>query len=316
MPTAADRERFAARYRRSLRAHLRGGGERPLHQAYELGRAALRCGFGMLELLGLHNRATLEVYRETPESGAGLLEQLTQAKSFLVECLSPYEMLQLGNKEANAALRRLNAILEEEARRIAHVLHDEAAQLLAAVYLELAELARDAPDSPAVRVRVARIAGHLDRVREQLRRLSHELRPPILDQLGLLPALEFLADGFRKRFGLKVAVQGRLSGRLSPEVETALYRVVQEALNNVTRHAHAHRVRIRVSKSRGNVRCSIIDDGVGFERKRVSGRENAPGLGLIGIRERVGTLQGTFDIRPGPRAGTELHICIPCGRRT
>src|SRR5690606_38506679 len=162
------------------------------------------------------------------------------AGRFLIECLSPFEVLQLGNKEANAALRRLNQILEEEAKRIAHVLHDEAAQMLATVYLELSDLMREAPDT--VGEHVKRITSHLDTVREQLRRLSHELRPPILDQLGLLPALQFLGDGYRKRTALDVTVSGSVSGRFHPEIETAIYRAVQESLNNVVRHANARRV--------------------------------------------------------------------------
>lgn len=311
MQTPDDRRALGDHYRRALHDFLQNGGERPLHQAYELGRAALQSGLSILELVNVHDSLTRTLLGENPSCDAALLEQLEAAERFLVECLSPFEMLQLGNRESIAALKRLNAILEDEAKRIAHVLHDEAAQLLASVYLELSELQRDTPDSPPVHERVARITAHLDQVREQLRRLSHELRPPILDKLGLLPALEFLSDGYRKRAALNVDVDGILSGRLPAEVETAFYRVVQEALNNISRHAHAHNVQIRVRRASGRVRCTISDDGVGFNKKTVFTRSGSKGLGLIGIQERVAALHGTFDIRSVPGSGTRLSISIP-----
>lgn len=309
-----EREDFSRRYRESLRNYLARGDEQSLHQAYELGRSALESGYGLLELVNLHYTVAADLMGENPCPAAEAARKTAVAGRFLVESLSPFEVLQLSNREANAALKRLNAILEEEAKRIAHVLHDEAAQLLASVYLELAEILRDAPSLPAVHTRVERITAHLDQVREQLRHLSHELHPPILDQLGLLPALEFLADGYRKRSGLEVSVQGTLKKkRLSPEVETAFYRVVQEALNNVTRHAQAHRVGVRVWREGSCVHCAVADDGIGFDQKATLAKTGAKGLGIIGIQERVGTLHGTLDIRSAPGAGTALHISIPCG---
>src|SRR5690606_34494959 len=122
--------------------------------------------------------------------------------------------------------RRLYDVLEEESKRIAHILHDEAAQMLATAYLELAEITREAP--PDVNKRVERVVHHLDEVREQLRGLSHELRPLILDQLGLIPALRFLATGVKKRAHLDVEVKAENIGRLPQAVETVLYRTVQE----------------------------------------------------------------------------------------
>ena len=315
MPPPDDRDVLGEDYRKALRDFIADGDERPLHQAYEIGRGALQCGLSMLDLINLHHHSARTVLREQPRFGRETLEKLERTERFLVECLSPFEVLQLGNREAMEALKRLNAILEEEAKRIAHVLHDEAAQLLAAVYLELAELQRDAPACDAVRTRATRITAHLDQVREQLRRLSHELRPPILDKFGLLPALEFLADGYRKRAGLDVTVVGVLPGRLPAEVETAFYRVVQEALNNVSRHARAHCVEIRIRRRSGQVRCSITDDGVGFDRGGFWPRTGGKGLGLIGIQERVSALHGTLDIRSSPGTGTRLSISIPSGKR-
>lgn len=299
-------------YREALRDYLGGSGEAALHKAYELGRQALASGIGLLGLVDIHQAATAAVLKA--RAGPAMPDLQRSAGRFLMESLSPFEMMQLGNQESNAALRRLNEILEEEARRIAHVLHDEAAQLLASVYLELAEIQREAPPAP-VRERVERITSHLDLVREQLRRLSHELRPPILDQLGLLPALQFLADGFRKRYALDVTISNKTehNGRFPKAIETALYRTVQEALNNVIRHAQATCTAVTVWNTKWTVCCSVKDDGRGFNPPP-PGTDTAPrGLGLLGIQERVASLHGTLKVDSAPGAGTELLISIPLG---
>lgn len=291
-------------YQRALGEYLTRGGEASLNEAYELGRSALSSGKGLLEVVSMHQLATVAALNGR---GDGVGELVGGAGRFLIESLSPYEVLQLGNRESNAALRRLNQILEEEAKRIAHVLHDEAAQMLATVYLELSDMMREAPES--VHDHVKRITAHLDTVREQLRRLSHELRPPILDQLGLLPALQFLGDGYRKRTDLEVTVSGSVSGRFHPELETAFYRAVQESLNNVVRHAQATKVDVRLWVRKGVMHCTIKDDGVGFDPAETEGKLH--GLGLLGIRERVAALHGSLAMKSAPGKGTELHISIP-----
>lgn len=212
-------------------------------------------------------------------------------------------------KRAAEALRHLNEGLEEEVKRIAHALHDEAGQLLASVHIGLAEVARDLPSHTAQRLEDVR--GLLDKIEEQLRHLSHELRPTILDDLGLRPALEFLADGVSRRTGLQIAVDGSPGRRLPAPTETALYRIVQEALTNVTKHAQATRVSIRFMRSRRLLRCVVRDDGVGFDVPAVLTRWGSRGLGLTGIRERLHAVGGTLDIVATPRGGTELIINVP-----
>ncbi|MGH8372263.1 MAG: ATP-binding protein [Gammaproteobacteria bacterium] len=297
-------------YRRALKTYLAEGGEAPLHQAYELGREALSSGIGLLGLINIHYSSCIDLINGT---SANQSHQFRATGHFLLESLSPFEMFNLGNKESNAALRRLNEILEEEAKRIAHALHDETAQLLATAYLEIAEIQHESPPA-SVGKRVDQLKSHLDKMREQLRLLSHELRSPILDQLGLLPALEYLAQGFQKRTGLKVNVETSvMSGyRLQQPTETALYRATQEALSNIARHAHATSVEIRVWKENGTVHWSISDDGIGFRVPTSdTGNIATGGLGLLGIRERINSLHGQFTVSSAPASGTELLISIP-----
>jgi signal transduction histidine kinase len=207
------------------------------------------------------------------------------------------------------AARSLHA-REEEARRIARELHDEAGQMTASIHLALADIERELP---------ARASGRLESVREllddleqRLRRLSHELRPTILDDLGLGPALEFLAEGFAARTGISFAVDGTTRGRLEPVVETTVYRIVQEALTNIARHARAKRASIRLSRESESLRCSIRDDGIGLpEDRSAAAVARRRGLGLVGIRERLDALGGALRIRSRASGGTELWFTIP-----
>jgi len=211
-------------------------------------------------------------------------------------------------KRAEEALRRLNQTLEDEAKRIAHALHDEAGQLLASVHIAVDVAARELP--ARARVRLERVKELLNQVEEQLRRLSHELRPTILDNLGLGPALEFLAQGVSRRTGLSITVEGGTEGRLASSVETALYRLVQEALNNVTRHAQAKCATVRLQRDARGICCTIGDDGVGFDVTSVLARKREQGLGLIGMRERVNSVGGTLQIISAPGGGTTIAVEI------
>lgn len=199
---------------------------------------------------------------------------------------------------------------EEEAKRIAHALHDEASQITAAIHLALAEVALELP--PSGRERLRRIGALIEGVEERLRQLSHELRPSILDDLGLSPALAFLANGFSARTGVAAQVKGSTGGRLDPLVETALYRIVQEALANVGKHARATRAEITLAREDGKLICAVRDDGIGFDDRPVKRRVGrAGGLGLLGIRERLGALNGQMQILSSPGEGTKLRVSVP-----
>jgi signal transduction histidine kinase len=282
-------------------------GESSLQQAYELGRRALADGLGVLDMAAMYHKALAAgLPRDsTPEETALMLEA---GASFFAESLSPYEMTHRGFRDSNIALRHLNQTLEQEIKRIAHALHDEAAQLLASVYLALDEVAGNLP--PA-REHLLKVKGLLDLIEGQLRQLSHELRPTILDDWGLVPALKFLAEGVTARTGLFIKVEGESTPSLSPLLATTLYRIVQEALTNVTRHAKATQVKVTIQHELQTLRCSIKDNGVGFDVSSLSARTGERGLGLIGIRERLNSLGGSPSLVSTPGQGTELVITIP-----
>jgi signal transduction histidine kinase len=218
--------------------------------------------------------------------------------------------------EAAEVQRRLNGRLEAERRRIAHQLHDETQQMLANVSIVLDQLREEAPGTCAARF--DEVHGQLHELSERVRSLSHELRPTILDDLGLVPALEFLADGVARAAQLDVAVEGGPCGPLPEQVEVPLYRIAQEALANVVDHAGARRAVVRVRRRRNTLRLSIRDDGVGFDVARAlqSGLRRERGLGLAGIRERVGALAGRLEIRSTPGRGSQILIDVPLPRET
>jgi signal transduction histidine kinase len=202
---------------------------------------------------------------------------------------------------------RLHDVLEKEAKRMAQALHDEAGQLLAAVHLKLDVLDGKLPEGQ--RHCVGELKSLLDQMEEQLRRISHELRPTILDDLGLLPAVEFLRQGVAKRTGLSIVLEGSIRGRLHPSLETALYRIVHEALGNIANHACAKRVRIAFRMD-DRIRCTVHDDGIGFNPAEIAGKCGR-GLGLSAIRERVEDLSGTLSIQSSPGCGTKLSVSLP-----
>jgi signal transduction histidine kinase len=212
-------------------------------------------------------------------------------------------------RQAEQALRAQNQRLEEEARRIAHALHDEAGQLLVSVYLALDTLLNEL--QPGARERLIEIRARLEQVEAELRRLSHELRPTILDDLGLKPAIEFLANGISKRTGRLVLVNASIGGRLPGPVEIAMYRIVQEALTNVIKHAQATQAVVHLGRHRDALFCSITDNGRGFDASARSAHTHNQGLGLIGMRERAASLGGTFSIDSIPGKGTTLKIVVP-----
>ena len=289
-----------------LKEHVREADEQTLHRAYELGRRALARGVGVMDMAATLWSAILEVGPSGVERDRNVEQRI---EAFVLESMSPFEMTHRGVREANLALRQFETRREEEARRIARELHDEAGQLLATVYFALESMRGDV--TPTGEARLARVFELLHHVEESIRRIAHELRPTILDDLGLVPALQFLAEGVSRRSGIPMTVVGSTDGRLAPAVETALYRVAQEALTNVTRHARARHAKVVVERSAGEIICRIRDDGRGFDPSAVVAPTAGRGLGLEGIRERVSTLGGRLEIASSPGAGTEMVVRVP-----
>ncbi len=294
-------------YPSALQTYLDGAGESALQEAYQIGRRALEAGTGLVAIADIHHvclRKLLAAEAATHESD----RVLTGAAQFFAECISPYEMAYRGFREANTALRHFNEVLELEAKRIAKALHDEAGQLLVAVYIALQNLSDEVP---AVQPRVLKVTQLLDQIESQLRRLSHELVPAMLSDLGLVPALRYLFEGLAQRSQLRIHIDAVPDQRLPRRVETVLYQIAKEALHNVVKHAGATTVSIQFNRTADVIRCCIRDNGSGFDPEMLGVRQAERGFGLIGIRERLGIVGGHLQINSASGQGTELVISIP-----
>jgi signal transduction histidine kinase len=207
--------------------------------------------------------------------------------------------------ETRALSGRLVMAQEQERRSIARELHDEVAQSLSALLLDVGRAASLA-EIGAVRVRLGSIAASAERIVEEVRRIALSLRPSMLDDLGLVPALEWQAREVGQRTGLVVEVSAEESAGQLPEAQrTCIYRVAQESLQNSVRHAGASKVRIGLSKSEAAVSLEVEDNGKGFAVSRMRG------LGLLGMEERVSQLGGHLRVLSETGHGTRVMAELP-----
>ena len=295
-------------YASALDSYLRSQDESSLRQAYELGRQAMAKGTSLVEVVLIHQETFICSIRK--KTNRARIDQLAQlANEFLTEALSPYEMANRGFQEAVSALRRMNELLEQEIKRIAYAVHDEAGQLLTAVHMSLANLERQSP--PQLKNDFENVSTLLKQVESQLRQYSHELRPTILDDLGLAPAVQYLASAVSTRSALPIRVTAAAKARYTSAIEITLYRVLQEALNNVVKHARASSVSVDIQQQSNLLVCKVQDDGIGFNPSLAQKAGRRTGLGLISMKERVNSIGGTLDFDSSSGRGTSLVIRVP-----
>jgi signal transduction histidine kinase len=223
-----------------------------------------------------------------------------------------YARLESRTAELERLSRRMLQQHEDERRRLSLHLHDETAQLFTAVKLQLGVLLEQQRDD-AQRRRLGGIVDLLDEGISSIRNVTNDLRPSLLDDLGLLPALRSLASDWAGRSGITVALHVPESlPPLAPDAELALFRALQESLSNVTQHAGAKHVDVTVAARNGGLDLSVADDGRGFPPGgAVDGLERAGHLGLAGMRERITTLGGSVALERGPRGGASVRIHVP-----
>lgn len=203
---------------------------------------------------------------------------------------------------------------DEERRRVARELHDSIGQYLAAIQMNLSALAAGAADSSALRPRLQDCIDLVGRCTSEIRTISYLLHPPLLDEMGLASAISWYVDGFAERSGIDVRLDlPRNLPRFSSEVETALFRVVQQSLANVHRHTKSRAACVRLAIRGETLTLEVSDDGAGFTPEilfkfRQNGRLS--GVGITGMRERINGLRGTFDIASGPD-GTTIAVTLP-----
>lgn len=213
------------------------------------------------------------------------------------------------SEELSAFASAAHAIRESEKTRIARELHDELAQSLTAIKMD-ATWIREAmpPDADAVRAKLEDMLGLLDTTVAATRRIASDLRPLLLDDLGLVPAIQWLTHNFSQRHGVACQLSLDEEVELAEPYATAVFRIVQESLVNVAKHAGASQVGVRIERSPAAVVLEVADDGAGFA---LNAPRKANSLGLMGLRERARLLQGTVDIDTAPGRGTRIRVSIP-----
>ena len=220
--------------------------------------------------------------------------------------------LQESRQELRALAGRLINAEEEERKRISRELHDDLSQKLAMLAFDTGSLVLAPPPSmDEMREPLRNLQARVVQLSQHVRQISHQLHPTILEDLGLTAALNELCEEFSAREGIEVAFEQEAMPKNPPvDVASCLYRVAQEALHNVTKHARATQVRIKISGSPEGFHLCICDTGKGFDSRDL----HQHGLGIVSMKERVGMVQGEFSIHSQPGRGTEVKVFVPLSK--
>jgi len=241
-----------------------------------------------------------------PAYAVGMVEDITERKRATEELHRSLDQL-------HALAARLQSVREEERTTVAREIHDELGQAMTAIRLDLAALRRELPpDGKGAALRIERLLKLADETIQSVRRIATELRPGVLDDLGLAAAVEWAAEEFQTRTGMECHVSlpdSEIS--LDPERATALFRIFQETLTNVARHAHATEVKVRLARSNGDLFLEVHDNGKGISEGELSESQS---LGILGMRERALVLGGELTITGAPGKGTTVNVRIPAAQ--
>jgi len=263
------------------------------------------------EVVGLKGRRRwLSTHAVPLRDGTGVVQALLGITRDVTETRRAEEQLRASRAALRSLATRQQDIREDERTRIAREIHDSLGQALTALKMQLAAAQEAASrESPALSDRLHETAVAVDDLVKSVRRIATDLRPPILDQLGLPAALEWLAQDFTRRTSINCRSSiGPTNGAITGELATALFRIVQEALTNVVRHAGATRVDISLGMKSGCVALEINDDGGGITEAGTMG----PGsLGILGMRERAAVLGGVLEVAPREEGGTRVAAWFP-----
>jgi PAS domain S-box-containing protein len=247
-----------------------------------------------------------------PDETQGFARQVTDQLAVAIHQARTFEELQKNRQQLRSLTHHLVALQESERKHLSRELHDRSGQSLTALMLGLGRLKRSAEDAGAIGTLADELLGIADGVLTDLHDLAVNLRPSALDRSGLVPAIEQYLISFRKQYQINAefVATGLDVGRLPDELETAIYRILQESLTNVARHAQASQVGIVLTRTADKVSLIVEDDGQGFDVEEALARGR---LGLLGMRERAEMLGGALTVESSPSQGTCIYVQIPYG---
>ncbi len=243
---------------------------------------------------------------------SALREANAQLESEVAERRKVEDALRRSRQELRALASHLESVREQERTDIAREIHDELGQALTALKMDVHWVGQRVGDAqPAVGPKVTAMSKMVDATIHAVRRISSQLRPKLLDDLGLSAAIEWQAREFERRSGVACGIRSEPDDIvLDPARSTALFRICQETLTNVARHAGASRVDVVLRECEGDLEMRIADDGKGIDPEQVS---DGRSLGIVGMRERVRSLGGRLEISGDPGRGTVVHVTLPGG---
>jgi PAS domain S-box-containing protein len=232
----------------------------------------------------------------------------------VTEKLAADEQLKKSYEEIRQLTEHLQNIREEERTSIAREIHDELGQQLTVLKMDIAWIDRKLTNvDPAIKEKLSDLVNVLNQTVKTVRRISSELRPSLLDDLGLTAAIEWHLEEFGKRSGIKTKLDAPAEElSLNDATKTALFRIMQESLTNVARHSQAETVKVNLFQRNGNIVLRIQDDGVGFNHEEVSHRRT---LGLLGMKERTEMIGGKYKISSSEDMGTIVLVSVPCQKK-
>ncbi|HLG15497.1 MAG TPA: PAS domain S-box protein [Blastocatellia bacterium] len=265
------------------------------------------------EVIGLYSVDKAEPGFFTAEH-LQLAESLSAQAAAALQNGALFEQVKAGRERLESLSRQLMEAQETERRHLARELHDEIGQALTAVKLNLQAL-QQSLSARELKSRLDECIGIADRTLQQVRNLSIDLRPSMLDDIGLVSALRWYVDRFGQRSGINAQFSAARLARLPSEIETACFRVAQESLTNVVRHSRARQVGVELKRRDGELELGIRDDGIGFDAHEARARAaRGESFGLLGMEERVALVGGRIEILSAPEKGTEIRASFPVGK--
>jgi PAS domain S-box-containing protein len=266
------------------------------------------------KLAGFFVLSTMEDFKTFTKEEIKLAQAIADQVAVAIENARLLELLRKTSEDLKTLSLQLINVQEDERKKIAQELHDEVGQTLFAMKMNLEMTKKNLPsnldEAKNVETRLNDTENLLSQTIERIRNLTTDLRPSMLDDFGLIPALNWYIDNFYKRTNIKVYLKTKnFKPRLSSEVETSFYRIIQEALTNVAKHSRATEVSILLAQKNSFASLSVEDNGIGFDTEKITFPKDR--LGLFGIKERVEVLHGEFEISSKPNKGTKLNVKIP-----
>lgn len=259
----------------------------------------------VLGVLGLYHRTVSDPQPKDIE----LLDIASRLSGIAIERKRVQEALHKNREQLQALTGQLLTAQEEERRRISRDLHDDVNQRLAVLALKIQTAQKGLNESDSSLKKLQELYDGVAELSDDVRHLAYQLHPSVLDDLGLKLAIQALTDDFSRWEGIKVSFTAhQVPGSLPPEVGTCFYRLVQESLRNIAKHAQASEAVVFLGVSDGGLQLSVKDQGVGFDPEA---RSTQKGLGLLGMKERIRLLDGTLTISSQPRKGTEIAAWLP-----